>query len=138
MAVKGADKNFKHGDRTSIGLACAVFLGVNAGDIRLETMANDVMARAFDQQDKSYQLSQWPPNTYYLYYNTLGMFQLGGERWKKWNDACMPLLTANQEKEGCFDGSWSVTGGFHGADTGACSIPLIAVSVCRYSTATSA
>ena len=117
-AVKGGAEKYKHGDRTSIGLACGVFLGMNAGDVRLESMANDVMARTFDQQEKSYQLSQWPPNTYYLYYNTLGMFQMGGERWKKWNDACMPLLTTNQEKEGCLDGSWSVTGGFHGADTG--------------------
>ena len=44
---------------------------------------------------------------------------MGGENFKKWNDVCRDYLVDNQLKtDDCFDGSWSVTGGFHGADTG--------------------
>ena len=107
-------------DRTAIGVCLAVFLGHDAGDLMLETMANDVMARAFDEKDKHYQIQTYPVNTYYLYYNTLGIFQVGGERWIKWNKAMSELLLTSQRKEdNCFNGSWDSEGTlFHGNKTG--------------------
>jgi hypothetical protein len=107
-------------NRTAIGLCCGVFLGYGAGDLKMETMANDVMARTFDERTKYYQIDTYPVNTYYLYYNTLGVFQVGGERWKKWNSVARDMLINSQRKGGdCFDGSWDYKGTvFHGYDTG--------------------
>jgi hypothetical protein len=108
------------GPRTAIGLCVGVFLGHGAGDIMMETMANDVLARAIDENQAGYQISKFPLNTYYLYYNTLGVFQVGGERWKKWNAVASKTLVDSQRKEaGCFDGSWDFEGSqFHGFETG--------------------
>ena len=44
---------------------------------------------------------------YYLWYNcTLGMFQAGGEPWKRWNKIVPDIITGLQEHEGCARGSW--------------------------------
>ena len=42
---------------------------------------------------------------YYWYYGTLGMFQMGGDYWKKWNEAIKPTLVNNQCKGGPLDGT---------------------------------
>jgi hypothetical protein len=42
---------------------------------------------------------------YYWYYGTLGMFQMGGEHWKAWNQAMKKTLLDNQCKGGPMDGS---------------------------------
>lgn len=103
-------------DRTAIGLCMGVFLGKGEGNIMMESMANDVMARAFESRDAYYQVQNWPVNTYYLYYNTLGIFQVGGERWQRWNAAVRDLLVENQRRsDDCLDGSWDWNGTqFHG------------------------
>lgn len=89
----------------------AVFLGKGQGDIILETMANDVMHRAFESRDTRYQIQNYPVDTYYLYYNTLGIFQVGGDRWRKWNDHMAPLLVNSQiRSDDCLDGSWDWQG----------------------------
>lgn len=94
-------------NRTAIGLCIGVFLGKGKGDMMMETLANDVMHRAFEAQDADYQINSWPLNSYYLYYNTLGIFQVGGERWQRWNATARDMLIASQRKtEDCFDGSW--------------------------------
>ena len=114
-----SNKTFKH-DRSAIGLCIGVFLGHNAGDMMLESLANDVMARAFDEKDKNYQIATWPVNTYYLYYNTMGIFQVGGERWAQWNGTMHDTLIGAQRKaDDCFNGSWDSEGTlFHGNKTG--------------------
>lgn len=86
-----------------VGLVLAVFLGRKPGDLLLETLANFVMAEQLP--------TSWPPNTYYLYYNTLGIFQAGGKRWEKWNGTVRDLLVNHQRKSNdCFDGSWDWEG----------------------------
>jgi len=57
-------------------VVCAEFLGHRSGDIMLETLGNHVVENQTPQK--------FPTNTYYLYYlyyNTMGVFQLGGKRW---------------------------------------------------------
>ena len=60
-----------------------------------------------------------PTNTYYLYYNTMGMFQVGGEKWKTWNGAVRDLLVNAQRRGECADGSWDwASTDFTGAESG--------------------
>ena len=57
------------------------------------------------------------PNLYYWYYATLGMFQLQGIYWEKWNAAMRDTLVALQHKTGPLAGSWdtnTVWGGYGG------------------------
>ncbi len=57
------------------------------------------------------------PNLYYWYYATLGMFQLQGVYWEKWNAAMTKTLVALQRKDGPLAGSWdtnTVWGGYGG------------------------
>jgi len=98
-----------------VGALCAVFLGRDAGDVMLETLANDIMARDFPDS------RSWPTDTYYLYYNSLAIFQVGGEKWERWNRTVPPMLVESQRTgEGCFDGSWDPkdAGGHHIAEVG--------------------
>ncbi len=99
-------------DLAPVGLMSAVFLGHSAGDPMLESLANYVY--------RFHMPTTWPCNTYYLYYNTLGMFQVGGERWETWSKQVLPMLAgAQRDDEGCMNGSWDWQGTkFHGNDTG--------------------
>jgi hypothetical protein len=91
-------------DLTCVGALCAVFLGHQAGDRMLETLSNYIM--------NHYVPSVWPPNVYYMYYNTLTMFQVGGDRWTTWNGSVRDMLVNAQRKgNGCFEGSWDWTAG---------------------------
>jgi hypothetical protein len=99
-------------DLAPVGLVLAVFLGRQAGDPILETLANYVIR---------YQMpTAYPTDTYYLYYNTLGVFQVGGEKWQRWNATVRDLLVNSQRRgDGCFDGSWDWQGTrFHGHGVG--------------------
>ncbi len=98
--------------RESIGLVCSIFLGHLNGDVMAESLANLVMAK---QLPKAI-----PTNTYYMYYNTMAIFQMGGDRWNTWNGAVRDLLVNAQKKTtDCLDGSWDWNkGDFGGAETG--------------------
>lgn len=68
-----------------------------------------------------YLLSQVPGegkiNLYYWYYATLGMYQLQGPHWQRWNDALQATLVERQRKTGTLAGSWdpeTVWGGYGG------------------------
>ena len=95
-------------DMAPVGALCAVFLGHHAGDIMLESLCNHIMKYQFP--------TAYPCNTYYMYYNTLAIFQAGGERWTKWNNTVRDMLVNAQRKgDGCYDGSWNWEGTkFHG------------------------
>ena len=56
-------------------------------------------------------------NLYYWYYATLGMYQLQGTHWRRWNDALQDTLVDRQQKTGPLAGSWdpeTVWGGYGG------------------------
>jgi hypothetical protein len=95
------------GRLSSAGALCAIFTGKKQGDIMLETLLNYGMNHQFP--------SAYPPNFYYFYYNSLAMFQAGGERWAKWNPAMRDILVKHQRiGNGCFDGSWDFGPGIPG------------------------
>ncbi len=92
-----------HQNLAPVGLVCAVFLGRKSGDVMVETLANWIIN---NQTPTSY-----PCDTYYMYYNTIGMYQIGGDRWKTWNPQIRDMLVNSQRKgESCFDGSWDWEG----------------------------
>lgn len=95
-----------------VGALCAVYLGHHKGDVMLETMANYITKHDYP--------TTWPTNTYFLYYNTLAIFQMGDDRWKQWGDPVAKLLAdAQRTDDSCFNGSWDYVGTkFHGHDTG--------------------
>jgi hypothetical protein len=77
-----------------------------------DSLINEIMEKDF--------VKGYPTNTYYMYYNTLAVFQAGGENWEKWNGTVRDILVNAQRKgDGCFDGSWDYEGTkFHGFETG--------------------
>jgi len=95
-----------------VGALCAVYLGHHQGDVMLETLGNYIMKHDFPRQ--------WPTNTYFLYYNTLAIFQMGEARWQQWNlPVARMLAQAQRQDDSCFNGSWDYAGTkFHGHDTG--------------------
>jgi len=54
---------------------------------------------------------------YYIYYATLIQFQMGGQGWKKWNEALQRSLLPRQVKAGPNAGSWDPEG-MYSADWG--------------------
>ncbi len=113
-AVKVDVGSNKNHDLACVGMVCAVFLGRDAGDLMLETLANHAMKHQKPISWETY-------NSYYTYYNTLGMFQVGGDKWKTWNGAVRDFIVNAQRKgDGCFDGSWDPHRGvqWHGSEVG--------------------
>ncbi|MBA3686359.1 MAG: hypothetical protein H0W72_14125, partial [Planctomycetes bacterium] len=108
VGAPGAD----HHDMACVGALCAVFLGHQANDEMLNSLANHIM--------KFQMPTAYPCNTYYMYYNTLAIFQVSGARWDKWNATVRDMLVKAQRKStDCFDGSWDFAGTkFHGHATG--------------------
>jgi hypothetical protein len=47
---------------------------------------------------------------YYWYYATYAMFQFGGKKWDKWNEALHRAVISTQRTGGCVDGSWDPVG----------------------------
>ncbi|MDA3962756.1 MAG: terpene cyclase/mutase family protein [Planctomycetota bacterium] len=94
------DKNGPE-DMTCVGALCAVFLGYRGDSPMLASLANNLRKNQFQKQ--------WPLETYYVYYSTLAMFQVGGDGWKEWNSVVRDLLVNNQrQSQDCFDGSWDI------------------------------
>jgi len=90
-----------------------MFMGTAANDQILISGADSLKTSPPKWQD-----TNGRRDFYYLYYGTLAMFQMGGDRWTKWNEALKPVLVNNQCKGGPMDGtvndkdgSWDPYGG---------------------------
>jgi len=93
---------------TAEALVCRQFLGTPRQTPALDEAGN-------------YLLGELPgtgqANYYYWYYGTLGMYQLQGEPWRRWNDALTRQLLGTQNMHGDSAGSWDPTdvwGGYGG------------------------
>jgi hypothetical protein len=82
---------------TAEALVCRQFLGSLTNDPAAREAADALMAEL--PTDSS-------SNFYYWYYATLGLFQLQGEAWHRWNHALQTTLIGLQHKEGELAGSW--------------------------------
>jgi hypothetical protein len=87
---------------TAIGTLCRQFLGAKRDDPTVQGSAKWLAANVPEWSDRNVRVTHF----YYWYYGTLTMFQVGGERWKKWNGAMKKVLLENQRKGGPEDGSW--------------------------------
>ncbi|HEY1785418.1 MAG TPA: prenyltransferase/squalene oxidase repeat-containing protein, partial [Pirellulales bacterium] len=93
---------------TAEALVCRQFLGM-ARDNPAADEAGKSLLDELPSKDKV--------NLYYWYYGTLGMYQLQGEYWQRWNEALQGALVGRQQTDGDAAGSWDpvcVWGGYGG------------------------
>ncbi len=88
---------------TAVGVLTRIFAGQANTEPMIEKGANLMAAK----------LPRWEPGSgdidfYYWYYGTLAMFQVGGARWERWNDAMKSAILGHQhvDKSACEYGSW--------------------------------
>jgi hypothetical protein len=107
MKERGADQRM-----TAVALVGRQFMGVPNSDPLLGKAADFMLKQ---------EMPEWKASDYgtfyYWYYGTLGLFQMGGDRWKTWNEKLKPVLIDNQCKGGPMDGtandkdgSWDLLG----------------------------
>ncbi|MCC6408243.1 MAG: terpene cyclase/mutase family protein [Planctomycetes bacterium] len=89
---------------TAVGVLSRIFGGHTLESDPMIGKGGELMvARAPKWDTKSGEI-----DFYYWYYGTLAMFQVGGDRWNRWNEAMKDAILDNQRmKEGeCEYGSW--------------------------------
>jgi len=86
---------------TSVGVLTRIFAGQRNEFIE---KGADLMTKKLPMWD----IDKGTIDYYYWYYGTLAMFQIGGNRWKKWNRAMKTAIVDNQRLEKSKDeyGSW--------------------------------
>jgi hypothetical protein len=82
---------------TAEALVCRQFLGM-ARDNPASNEAGDYLLQDLPTSQRI--------NLYYWYYGTLGMFQLQGQHWDRWNQAMQTTLVSRQRGDGNLAGSW--------------------------------
>ncbi|MHC4916101.1 MAG: prenyltransferase/squalene oxidase repeat-containing protein [Planctomycetota bacterium] len=87
---------------TAIAMLCRQFLGAKRDNPQVSGSADWLAGNVPEWSDRNARVTHF----YYWYYGTLAMFQVGGERWNKWNEAQKKVLLDNQRKGGPEDGSW--------------------------------
>ncbi len=93
---------------TAEALVCRQFVGIAPDDPQSREAGDFVMTEL---------PGEGPANVYYWYYGTLGMYQLQGVYWQRWNTALQKQLLNTQRREGKLAGSWNpdpVWGGYGG------------------------
>ena len=93
---------------TAEALVCRQFLGM-ARENPASNEAGDYLLSQLPSADKI--------NLYYWYYGTLGMYQLQGDYWRRWNEAMQTTLVGRQRVDGDDAGSWDpecIWGGYGG------------------------
>jgi len=90
---------------TGVGMLARIFMGDDPRKDPVIKKGADLCAKL---------LPTWNTNDgsidmYYWYYATLAIFQVGGDYWKKWEEAMNTSMVANQRMDGnycSFKGSW--------------------------------
>jgi hypothetical protein len=97
--------------RTAIALLCRLYTGTPVHE--LEDAAHWLISdKKLDLPDaeKTHRDLDWSVNLYGWYYNTLVLFQVGGDAWKEWNEKLKDAVLLRQEAGGANDGSWNPLG----------------------------
>lgn len=82
---------------TAETLFCRQVFGLQRDSAIVDEAADYVLSRLPDAGDY---------HVYYWYYGTLAMFQLGGDRWQRWNSRLAETLLSTQRTSGHAAGSW--------------------------------
>jgi hypothetical protein len=111
--ASGGKASYRPGERptrtmTAEALVCRQFLGMAR-----DNPAGDEAAEFVVQELPGSQ----KVNLYYWYYATMGMYQLQGTQWDRWNQAMQNTLVRRQRVDGDSAGSWDpecIWGGYGG------------------------
>jgi hypothetical protein len=89
---------------TAVGMTTRIFGGRDLKTDEMIGKGADLLVKCLPKWD----VDQGTIDFYYWYYGSLAMFQVGGDRWKKWNESMKTALLAHQrlEKERDEYGSW--------------------------------
>lgn len=89
---------------TAVGMLVRIFSGRQASDDPLIGKGADLLAATTPKWNEA----SGDIDMYYWYYGTLSMFQVGGTRWDKWNEAMKTAIIDHQhmDKATCLFGSW--------------------------------
>jgi hypothetical protein len=109
----GGKASYRPGERpsrsmTAEALVCRQFLGMSRDNPASDEAGEYVLAD-LPRPDRI--------NLYYWYYATLGMYQLQGDSWQRWNEALQNALVNRQRTDGDLAGSWDpecIWGGYGG------------------------
>ncbi len=91
---------------TAVGVLCRIFAGQDPAENRMVKLGADLIGKKLPVWDRA----KGSIDMYYWYYGTLTMFQVGGEHWKRWNQAMTPAIIERQRQDGNFAGSWDPVG----------------------------
>ncbi|MCB9833025.1 MAG: hypothetical protein H6807_11180 [Planctomycetes bacterium] len=91
---------------TAVGMLCRVFCGQDPAENSMIKLGADLLSKKLPVWDQA----KGSIDMYYWYYGTLAMFQVGGEPWKKWNEAMNEAIIERQRSDGNFSGSWDPKG----------------------------
>jgi hypothetical protein len=88
---------------TAVAILTRIFCGAKPGD-EMVAKGAELCSRSLPVWDEA----AGTVDFYYWYYGTLAMFQVGGEKWKRWNDAMTTSIVAHQRMDPTDDrrGSW--------------------------------
>lgn len=115
-AANPDDPRTSHGRKpgtvmTSVGLLADLYLGRSREDARLKLGADHLLEYLPTVGEivvpaRTSTLGNPRRDTYYWYYGTQVMYQLGGQHWQAWSDALRPVLLGSQSAAGPLAGSW--------------------------------
>jgi hypothetical protein len=83
---------------TAVGMVCRQFMGAPS-DSPMLVKGAEFLVKELPNWQKNQSTGDFEAGDYgfyYWYYGTLAMFQMGGEKWGKWNEALKPVLVSNQ------------------------------------------
>ena len=83
---------------TAVGMLCSQYLGTARDDPAMLEGQECLLANLPE--------NSLMRNTYYWYYATMAMHNMGGPEWDAWNRKMRRVLIESQAKEGCAAGSW--------------------------------
>ncbi len=91
---------------TAVAVLSRIFLGEDPARSEMIRKGAELLERTLPRWDEA----GGSLDMYYWYYGTLAMFQVGGDGWKRWNDAVKTAIVDRQRKDGAFRGSWDPAG----------------------------